>query len=138
MGESDMSTPSGQDREGAAAAMRDLPGETALGHVDPATVEGVEGQTPIAQAAADAGFNPDVGTARDGDPSAASSGAEGGTLPLSDMDRSGTDTPLGDLSTGGDAARQALGVDPRETSGGEIPDRSTGEATRDEVTGSGG
>ncbi len=37
MSETPMSTPSGQDREGAAAAMRDLPGETALGHVDPAT-----------------------------------------------------------------------------------------------------
>jgi len=31
------STPSGQDKEGAAASMRDLPGETALGNVDPAT-----------------------------------------------------------------------------------------------------
>ena len=28
---------SGQDREGAAASIRDLPGETALGNVDPAT-----------------------------------------------------------------------------------------------------
>ncbi len=133
MSESAMTTPSGQDREGAAAAMRDLPGETALGHVDPATAPGVAGQTPIAPAAKEAGFTPDVTHMRDGDPAAASPDAQGGTLPLSEMDRNGQDTPLGDLSTGGDAARQALGVDPRETSGGEIPDRSTGEGTRDDV-----
>ncbi|MDP9430030.1 MAG: hypothetical protein M3Q47_14680 [Actinomycetota bacterium] len=50
------------------------------------------------------------------------------------MDRS--DTSVGDLSTGGEAGRQALGVDP-ETAGEEIDDRSTGEATRDEVVGGG-
>ncbi len=130
MSQTPMSTPSGQDREGAAAAMRDLPGETALGHVDPATVEGGDSQTPIAVAAADAGFTPDVANQRDGDPSAASADADGGTRPVADMERTGLDTPLGDLSTGGDAARQALGVDPRETSGQEIPDRSTGESSR--------
>ncbi|MDP9425778.1 MAG: hypothetical protein M3P37_06995 [Actinomycetota bacterium] len=130
MSQTPMSTPSGQDREGAAAAMRDLPGETALGHVNPATVEGADSQTPIAVAAADAGFTPDVANQRDGDPSAASADADGGTRPVADMDRNGLDTPLGDLSTGGDAARQALGVDPRETSGQEIPDRSTGESSR--------
>lgn len=32
-----MNTASGQDREGAAAAIRELPGETALAHVAPAT-----------------------------------------------------------------------------------------------------
>ncbi len=133
MDDTGMSTPSGQDREGAAATMRDLPGETALGHVDPATAEGVAGQTPIAEVAVERGFTPDVATHRDGDPGAASADAEGGTLPLAEMDRNGLDTPLGDVSTGGDAAREALGVDPRETSGQEIPDRSTGEATRDDV-----
>ncbi len=130
MSQTPMSTPSGQDREGAAAAMRDLPGEIALGNVNPATVEGADSQTPIAVAAADAGFTPDVANQRDGDPSAASADADGGTRPVADMDRNGLDTPLGDLSTGGDAARQALGVDPRETSGQEIPDRSTGESSR--------
>ncbi|RZS80165.1 hypothetical protein EV189_3646 [Motilibacter rhizosphaerae] len=34
---SESTTPSGQDREGAEATVRDLPGETALGKVDPAT-----------------------------------------------------------------------------------------------------
>ena len=130
-------TASADDREGARAAMRDLPGETALGNVDPASVDHpVAGQTPIAEAAAEAGFTPDVATARDGEPSSASSGATGGTLPVGDMDRSGLDTPLGDESTGGDAAREALGVDPREAGGGEVPDRSTGESTHDEVAGS--
>lgn len=117
-----MSTPSGSDREGAAASMRDLPGETALGHVDPGSVDHpVDGQQPIAEAAREAGFTPDVATARDGDPSSASSGATGG-LASSD----GDDLTLGDGSTGGDAAREALGVDPRETSGGEAPDHTQG------------
>ncbi len=134
MSETPMSTPSGQDREGAAAAMRDLPGETALGHVDPATVEGADSQTPIAVAATQAGFTPDVTNQRGGDPGAASADeAEGGTLPIGEMDRNGLATPLGDLSTGGDAARQALGVDPRESSGQEIPDRSTGEGSREDL-----
>ena len=58
----------------------------------------------------------------------------GGPLPLEDMDRS--DTSVGDLSTGGEAARQALGVDPA-TAGDTVDDRSTGESTRDEVVGDG-
>lgn len=136
MSDHEMTTPSGQDREGAAAAMRDLPGETALGHVDQASVDKpVSFDTPIAEAAAEAGFTPDVSRQRDGDPGAASQDATGGLQPLDELDRSGTDQATGDLSTGGDAAREALGVDPREAAGGEIPDRSTGEATHDEVAG---
>jgi hypothetical protein len=46
------------------------------------------------------------------------------------MDRA--DTSVGDLSTGGEAARQAIGVDP-ETAGDVVEDRTTGEATRDDV-----
>ena len=59
----------------------------------------------------------------------------GGTRPLDDMDRA--DTSVGDLSTGGEAAREAIGVDPA-TAGDEVDDRSTGEATRDQVVGDAG
>jgi hypothetical protein len=59
--------------------------------------------------------------------SAASEQGAGGPLPFDDMDRS--DTTVGDLSTGGEAAREALGVDPA-TGGDVVDDRSTGETTR--------
>jgi hypothetical protein len=140
MSENSMSTPSGQDVEGAAATMRDLPGETAGGHVDPATTQEPPGAVADAgQAAAGAGFTTDASSRQDGDPSRASSEYEaslaqdqvGGPRPLEDMDRS--DTSLGDRSTQGEASRQALGVEPGQQSDGETEDRSTGEATRDQV-----
>lgn len=144
MSDSSMSTASGQDREGAAAAMRDLPGETARGHVDPATVREHPGDvSDIDDAASAAGFVADRSAQRDGDPSSASSQYQadlpqddvGGLRPLEQMDRS--DASLGDRSTGGQAAEQALGVDPERQGGGEIEDRSTGEATRENGLGDG-
>jgi hypothetical protein len=137
MSERDLSTPSGQDREGAVAAMRDLPGETALGHVDPGTVqEQPGGTTDIGDAARDAGFVADAATQQDGDPGTASfrpEGESGAPRPLEEMDRS--DTSLGDRSTEGEAARQAVGVDPAQQDGGVVEDRSTGESTRADVAG---
>ena len=54
---SEPTTESGSDREGAAAAMRDLPGETALGHVDPATATSPDEIGPDAEeVAAEKGF----------------------------------------------------------------------------------
>lgn len=92
----------GRGFEEAAKSRADhMPGTTAKGRVDPATVDTDE----------DTGRTPSEGTQQ----------VEG----VEDMPRSGTDTPLGDESTGGEAARQALGVDP-DQSGGEVPDRSTG------------
>ncbi len=59
----------------------------------------------------------------------------GGPRPLDDTDRA--DTSLGGLSIGGEAAREAIGVDPA-TAGDQVDDRNTGTATRDEVVGDGG
>jgi hypothetical protein len=59
----------------------------------------------------------------------------GGPHPLGGVDR--TDTSVGGLSIGGEAAREAIGVDPA-TAGGEVDDRNTGTARRDEVVGDGG
>jgi hypothetical protein len=138
------STPSGNDREGAAASIRDLPGETALGNVDPATATSPDEIGRNAEeVAAEHGFP--GGVSAGGDSSGASASAEAGASQTAsptgteDLDRSGSSTPLGDESTGGEAAREALGVDPDSVgAGGEIPDNSTGEATRDEVVGDGG
>jgi hypothetical protein len=140
MSENSMSTPSGQDVEGAASTVRDLPAETAGGHVDPATTQQPPGAVADAgQAAADAGFTTDAPTRQDGDPSRASSEYQSslaqhqvrGPRPLEDMHRS--DTSLGDRSTQAEASRQALGVEPEQQSDGEIEDMSTGETTRDQV-----
>ncbi|NHC13698.1 hypothetical protein [Motilibacter deserti] len=140
MSQTPASTPSGQDREGARAAMRDLPGETALGNVDPATAKSPDEIGRRAEdVAAEEGFV--ASRPGGGDSAAASSRAEadaGSTAAptgISDLERNTSDTPLGDLSTGGEAARQALGVDPADNRFGEVPDNSTGEATRAEVLG---
>lgn len=139
MSDSGMTTPSGQDREGARAAMRDLPGETALGHADPATAEGDRGGLDDADAtSADGGFVADPRAQEDGDPGRVSSEYQstlpqdevGGLRPVQEMDR--FDPDAGDLSTGGEAARQAVGVDPAQ-SRGQVPDGSTGESTRERV-----
>jgi hypothetical protein len=53
----------------------------------------------------------------------------GGPRPLDEMDRA--DPSAGDLSTGGETARQALGRSGEDRD--EVEDRSTGEATRDRV-----
>jgi hypothetical protein len=127
---SEMTTPSGQDREGAAATMRDLPGETALGHVDPATVSQPPGDvSDIADAAAAAGFTPDASTAHDGDPGRTSA-EYAATLPQDEVgqvrgigDMPGSGHAMGDYSTGGEAAREALGVEPGTQ--GEVPDPSS-------------
>ena len=139
MSQMDRTTESGHDREGARASMRDLPGETALGHVDPATATSPDqiGRS-AAEVAAEAGFP--GGVSAGGDSAGASARAErdasstGSPTGTGDLDRSGTSTPLGDLSTGGDAAREAIGVNP-STAGDEVPDRSTGESTREQVLG---
>ncbi|NHC44492.1 hypothetical protein [Motilibacter aurantiacus] len=134
------STPSGQDREGARAAMQDLPGETALGNVDPATATSPDQIGRRAEdVAAEAGFT--ASEPGGGDSAASSSRAEsdaGSTAAptgIADLDRSTSDTPLGDMSTGGEAAREAIGVDPSDNRFGQVPDNSTGEATRAEVLG---
>lgn len=57
MSEHTSDTAAGQDREGARQAMRDLPGETALGHVDPASVDDpAEAGEDIAPVATEKGF----------------------------------------------------------------------------------
>ncbi|MFD1828348.1 hypothetical protein ACFSJS_01550 [Streptomyces desertarenae] len=90
---------------------RHLSGETAKGRVDPAAAGGRANRE-------------------------APSGGEGtGTVRgAGDMPRSGAD--LGDRSTGGEAAREAIGADPAE-SGGETEDRSTGKSSREEMFGDG-
>ncbi|GAB2446104.1 hypothetical protein [Streptosporangium sandarakinum] len=88
-----------------------LSGETALGHTDPAARgERVTEETP-----------------------GATGGGEGQVQGIGDMAGTGTRAPLGDESTGGEAAREAIGAEPGES--GEVEDRSTGEASREEVTG---
>ncbi|GAA2441944.1 hypothetical protein [Streptomyces glaucus] len=90
-----------------------LSAETAGGRVDPAGA-GTRSETQD--------------TPREESPGEAAGSAEG----IGDMPRSGAD--LGDRDTGGEAAREAIGAEPAE-SGGEVEDRSTGEASHDEVTG---
>ena len=60
------STQSGQDQEGARASIRDLPGETALGNVDPAT----------ATSPADIGRNAEEVAAERGFPGGVSGGGD--------------------------------------------------------------
>ena len=132
-------TPSGQDKEGAAATVRDLPGETALGHVDPATASSPdEIGRDAEEVAAEHGFPGGVSAGGDSsgasDRAAQDAGQTTGPTGTSDLDRAGSETPLGDESTGGEAAREALGVDP-SSAGQEVPDNSTGESTRAEVLG---
>ncbi|MEU9837093.1 hypothetical protein AB0D67_36615 [Streptosporangium sp. NPDC048047] len=87
-----------------------LSGETALGGTDPAARgERVARETPDS-----------------------AQGGEGRVQGAGDMTATGN-APLGDQSTGGEAAREAIGAEPGES--GEIEDRSTGEASRDEMTG---
>ena len=133
-------TPSSQDREGARAAMQDLPGETALGNVDPATAKSPDEIGRRAEdVAAEAGFI--ASEPRGGDSAAASSRAEADAAStaaptgIADLPGNTSDTPLGDMSTGGEAAREALGVDPSDNRFGDVPDNSTGESTRAEVLG---
>jgi hypothetical protein len=127
-------TPSAQDREAARAAMEDLPAETALGNVDPATASSPDELGRKAEeVAAEKGFT--ASTDGDGDSEAASDRAEQGAGDRSGLvEASGRVTPFGDESTDGDAAREALGIDPdkyRPTD--TLPDNSTGEATHAEV-----
>ncbi|MDG9701888.1 hypothetical protein [Streptomyces sp. DH37] len=95
---------------------RHLSGETAKGRVDPAAAGGRAGEE----------------TSRGTDAPRKGKGNVQGT---GNMPRSGAD--LGDRSTGGEAAREAIGADPAE-SGGEVEDRSTGKSTREETFGDGG
>lgn len=57
--------------------------------------------------------------------------------PVDQVDIGGSATPLGDESTGGQAARDALGIDPSDAryATGEVPDNSTGESTHADVVG---
>ncbi|MTE18819.1 hypothetical protein F0L17_06655 [Streptomyces sp. TRM43335] len=93
---------------------RHLSGETAKGRVDPAAAGGRAKREK---------------TSGGGDTSGKGTGNVRGT---EGMPRSGAD--LGDRSTGGEAAREAIGADPAE-SGGETKDRSTGKSTRKEMFG---
>ncbi|MEE1939852.1 hypothetical protein V1L54_10605 [Streptomyces sp. TRM 70361] len=100
-------------REVARERARHLSGETAKGRTDPGA----------------AGRRTHEETTRDTSPRQRDTGNVRGT---EGMPRSGAD--LGDRSTGGEAAREAIGADPAE-SGGEVADRSTGESTRRETLG---
>lgn len=93
---------------------RHLSGETAKGRVDPAAAGGRANREAPAGGEGARG----KGTVR---------GTEG-------MPRSAAD--LGDRSTGGEAAREAIGADPA-ASGGETEDRSTGKSSREEMFGDG-
>ncbi|WP_344322562.1 hypothetical protein [Streptomyces macrosporus] len=102
-------------KETAREHVRHISGETAKGRVDPAAAgrRAKEEDTPHEK--------PGKGTRQKGTGNVR--GSEG-------MPRSGAD--LGDRSTGGEAAREAIGADPAK-SGGEVEDRSTGESTREEM-----
>ena len=136
MTQSSGTTPSSSDREAARAAMQDLPGETALGNVDPTTAARRDEIGRRAEDVADEkGFS--ASDAGDGDSEGASDRAEqAGDGQSGLMDAQTDATPFGDESTEGDAAREALGIDPAKYRDGDVlPDNSTGEATRAEVLG---
>lgn len=85
-------------REVARERVRNLPGETAAGRVDPATV-------PREQWRKSRGIRP-----------------AGSTEDSQGDSEEDSDEPPWDESTHGEAARQALGVDPERASGGVEPD----------------
>jgi len=90
-------------REVARERMRDLPGETAGGRIDPATV-------PREQWRKSRGSRPAGSTE--------ASGADSDE----ESDEESDESPPWDESTHGEAARQALGIDPERASGAVLPD----------------
>lgn len=105
MGRKERKADEEQLRRIARSREREMPGETAGGRIDPRTVPNHPRQT--------SGHGPS-GTVRGG----------------GDLPRGGMAAPMGDESTGGQAAREATGVDPRAE---RDTDKETGWAAGDEV-----
>lgn len=100
-------------REAAADRIRDLPAETALGGSDQAAMGDRAGRE-----APDADLEVD---------------ATGRVEGIADMKGTGTRAPLGDQSTEGEAAREAIGAEPGRTNADPALGSRTGDRLLDEV-----
>lgn len=100
-------------REMAAERIRDLPAETALGGSDQAAMADRAGREA-----------PDADLEKE---------ATGRVEGIANMEGTGTRAPLGDQSTGGEAARQAIGAEPGLTNADPALGTRTGDRLLDEV-----
>ena len=96
-----------QLKKAAAERIRDLPGESALGGSDQAARAEREGRE-----------SPDAELAKE---------ATGRVRGIGDLRGTGTRAPLGDQSTGGEAAREAVGAEPGAAN---VADESPGTGDR--------